>query len=129
MNSYRLSETWLRSLHFRLKKDPDLLRDYDKIIREQEQTGIVERVPEEESSSNVDKGRVYYSPPHAVSRKDRETTKVRIVYDGSAKSSREELSLNDCLVTGDNCIPHVLDMLASFRSNPVGLPRTSKRLF
>ena len=44
MNSYRLSETRLRSLHFRLKKDPDLLRDYDKIIREQEHTGIVERL-------------------------------------------------------------------------------------
>ena len=86
-NSYRLSETRLRSLHFKLKKDPDLLRDCDKIIRDQEQTRIVERVPEEESNSNVDKGQVYYSPHHAVIRKDRETTKVRIVYDGSAKSS------------------------------------------
>ena len=40
---------------FQVEKDPDLLRDYDKIIQEQEQTRIVERVPEEESSSNVDK--------------------------------------------------------------------------
>ena len=104
-----------------MKRDPDLLRDYDKIIREQEQTGIVERVPEEESNSNVDKVRVYYSPHHAVIRKDRETTKVRIVYDGSAKSSKDELSLNDCLETGDNYIPHIFDMLASFQSNPVGL--------
>ena len=31
-NSYRLSETRLRSLLFNLKKDPDLLRNYDKII-------------------------------------------------------------------------------------------------
>ena len=46
-NSYRLSETRLRSLHFKLKKDSELLRDYDKIIREQEQTRIVERVQEE----------------------------------------------------------------------------------
>ena len=78
MNSYRLSETQLWSLHFRLKKDPDLLRDYDKIIQEQEHTGIVERVPEEESSSNVDKEEFYYSPHHTVIRKDRETTKVRM---------------------------------------------------
>ena len=99
------------------------------IIREQEQTGIVERVPEEESSSNVDKGRVYYSPHHAVNRKDRETTKVRIVYDGSEKSSKEELSLNDCLGTGDNYIPHIFDMLASFRSNPAGLTADIKKAF
>ena len=64
----------LQSLHFKLKKDPDLLRDYDKIIREQEQTGIVERVPEEESNSNVDKRRVYYSPHHTGIRKDCKTT-------------------------------------------------------
>ena len=128
-NGYRLSESRLRSLHFKLKKDPDLLRDYDRIIREQEQTGIVERVPEEETASNVDKGQVYYSPHHAVIRKDRETTKVRIVYDGSAKSSKEELSLNDCLETGDNYIPHIFDMLASFRNNPVGLTADIEKAF
>ena len=113
-----------------MKKDPDLLRDYDIIIRDQEQTGIVERVPEEESNSNVDKGRVYYSPHHAVIRKDRETTKVRTVYDGSAKSSnKDELSLNDCLETGDNYIPHIFDMLVSFRSNPVGLTADIEKAF
>ena len=52
-NNYRMCEIRLRSLHFKLKKDPDLLRDYDKIIREREQTGIVERVHKEESSSTI----------------------------------------------------------------------------
>jgi len=112
-----------------LKKDPDLLRDYDRIIQEQEQAGIVERVPEEETTSNVDKGQVYYSPHHAVIKKDSETTKVRIVYDGSAKSSKEEMSLNDCSETGDNYIPHMLDMLARFRNNPVGLTSDIEKAF
>ncbi|XP_044184801.1 uncharacterized protein LOC122964943 [Acropora millepora] len=128
-NSYRLSESRLRSLHFKMKRDPELLRDYDRIIREQEQAGIVERVPEEDKPSNVDRGQVYFSPHHAVIRKDRETTKVRIVYDGSAKSSKEELSLNDCLETGDNYIPHIFDMLASFRNNPVGLTADIEKAF
>ena len=128
-NSYQLSENRLRSLHFKLKMDPDLLRDYDKIIREQEQTGIVERVPEEELNSDVNKSRVYYSPHHAVVREDRETTKVRIVYDGSAKLSQEELSLNDCLETGDNYIPHIFDMLARFRYNAVGLSADIEKAF
>ena len=47
-------------------------------------------------------------------RKYRETTKVHVVYDGSAKASKEELSLNDCLETGDNYILHIFDMLARF---------------
>lgn len=97
----------LRSLHHQLRNEPNLLSVYDKIIREQEQDGIVERVPEEETTSDQSRG--YYSPRHAVIRKERETTKVCIVYDGSAKSSKEELSLNDCLETGDKmefCNPY-----------------------
>ena len=105
------------------------MRDYDKIIREQEQTGIVERVHEEESSSTVNNTRIYYSPHHAVIRKDRETTKVRVVYDRSVKASKEELSLNDCLETGDNYIPHIFDMLARFRNNPIGLTADIEKAF
>ena len=62
-------------------------------------------------------------------RQDRETTKVRIVYNGSTKSSKEELSLNDCLETGDNYIPHIFDMLASFQNNPVGLTADIEKAF
>ena len=62
-------------------------------------------------------------------RKDRETTKVHIVYDGSTKSSREELSLNDCLEASDNYIPHIFDMLARFRSNSVGLTTDIEKAF
>jgi len=43
-----------------LKKDPDFLRDYDRIIREPEQAGIVQKVPVEETTSHVDKEQVYY---------------------------------------------------------------------
>lgn len=128
-NSYQLSENRLQSLHFKLKKDPVLLRDYDKIIREQEKNRIVEKVAEEESSSDNDNKRVYYSPHHTVVTKDRETTKVQIVYDGSAKSSKEELSLNDCLETGENYIPHIFDMLARFRNNLVVLTADIEKAF
>ena len=51
------------------------------------------------------------------------------MYDGSAKSSKEELWLNDCLETGHNYIPHIFDMLASFRSYPVGLTVEIEKAF
>lgn len=105
------------------------MRDYGKIIQEQEQTGIFERVPEEETSSNDNKSQDYYSPHHAVIRKDRETIKVHIVYNGSAKSSKEELLLNDCLETGENYIPQIFDKLASFQSNSVGLIADVEKAF
>ena len=51
------------------------------------------------------------------------------MYDGSAKSSKDELSPNNCLQTGDNYIPHLFDMLASFQSNPVGLMADIEKAF
>ena len=62
-------------------------------------------------------------------RKSRETTKARIVYDGSAKSSTEERSLNECLETGTNHIPLIFSMLVNFRANPIGLTADIEKAF
>ena len=72
-----------RSLHQKLKAKPELLSEYNEIIKEQEQNGIVERAPVKNSESDLEAKRVHYSPHHAVVWKDRETTKVRVVYDVS----------------------------------------------
>ena len=98
--------TRLRSLHSKLKSEPNLLKEYDNIIQEQRKNGIVEIVPETEDQA-LEEGklstiRIHYSPHHAVVRRDRETTKVRIVYNGSAENCKDERSLNDCLEVGEN---------------------------
>ena len=128
-NNYRMCETRLRSLHHKLKGEPNLLHEYDKIIQEQARTEIVERVPKLNDANKLNTKGIYYSPHHAVVRKDRETTKVRIVYDGSAKNSKEESSLNDCLEVGDNHIPHIFDMLTKFRRNAVGITADIEKAF
>lgn len=124
-NNYLLYESRLRSLHHKLRKDPELLAEYDNIIQDQLSKGIIEQVPNKEKIA----ARHHYLPHHAVVRKDRETTKVRIVYDGSAKSGNQEKSLNDCLETGPNHIPHVFNMLARFRKNPVGITADIEKAF
>lgn len=50
------------------------------------------------ADSNSVTGKVYYIPHHPVIRRDKETTKVRIVYGASARKSGP--SLNDFLYTG-----------------------------
>lgn len=70
-----------------------LVKEYDQIIEEQINHGIVERIPEEEQKEKENEN-VHYLPHHAVIRRDRETTKLRIVYDGSARPLERAHSLN-----------------------------------
>ena len=116
-------------MHYKLKNESNLLSDYHQIIKDQEIKGVVERVDESNNPSSQSQTRVHYSPHHAVIRKERETTKVRIVYDGSAKQSRDERSLNDCLEIGQNYIPHVFDQIIKFRWNAIGLTGDIEKAF
>lgn len=127
-NNYGLCVSRLRYLYYNLKKKPALLKEYDGIIQEQCKSGIIERVPNEVSKETEVKG-VHFSPHHAVVRTSRETTKVRVVYDGSAKSTKDDRSLNDCLHNGPNYIPLVFDMLIKFRSNAVALTADIEKAF
>ena len=51
-------------------------------------------------------------------RRDKNTTKLRIVYDASAKVNRNP-SLNGCLYKGPYLLPKIVDVLIRFRSHKV----------
>ena len=71
----------LQSQLRRLKQRPCVLRDYDHAIRDQMESGRIEEIPETKMTS----GRNVHNLPHnAVIRHDKETTKLRVVYDGCA---------------------------------------------
>ena len=63
--------------------------------------------------------RIHYLPHHAVVRRDKDTTKLRIVYDASAKDQGP--SLNDRLHVGPKFHQLILDILLRFRVHMVGL--------
>ena len=88
-NGYQLSESCLRSLHHKLRKEPSLLAEYDAIIQGQMKSGRAEKVPDK-YLTNQEMSQNYYLPHMAVIRKDRKTTKVRVVYDGSANASKQK---------------------------------------
>ncbi|XP_065058541.1 uncharacterized protein LOC135686269 [Rhopilema esculentum] len=56
------------------------LKDYHEVMQEQIQEGIIEKIPQRPSGETV-----HYIPHQAVIREDAESTKLRIVYDCSAK--------------------------------------------
>ena len=70
---------------------------------------------------------IHYLPHHAVIRHDKKTTKVRVVYDASARSSGP--SLNDCLYTGPKFNQKILEILLRFRSYPVAFIADIEKAF
>jgi len=106
----------LRSLQRKLRGRPELLAEYDRIIRAQEEEGIVEVVNAREKKGPV----VHYIPHHPVISPDK-STKVRLVYDGSAKSSPKSLCLNDVILKGKRWLSDVVTMLLRFRKNELAV--------
>ena len=109
----------------RLKKDEKLLQEYASIFKAQLEAGIIELFPK----SDEDFEGAHFLPHHGVLREDRETTKLRIVFDGSARADKDHYSLNDCLEKGPNLTPHVFEVLAKFRRYPVGLTADIEKAF
>ena len=122
--NYELSLKRLHGLLHRLRHHPEILKEYDAIIQEQRGKGIVQVV--ENSGDESDK-KLHYLPHHAVIRSDKETTKVRVVYDASARSSGS--SLNDCLYTGPKFNQKILDILLRFRSHRIALTADIEKAF
>uniref|UniRef100_A0A1I8BNY0 Uncharacterized protein n=1 Tax=Meloidogyne hapla TaxID=6305 RepID=A0A1I8BNY0_MELHA len=88
----------------RLKKNPDLMLEYEKIIESDIKRGVLE-------DADRNKGSIeHFLPHHPVIT----TKKVRIVYDASAKI-RGGKSLNELLYRGPIIMPELAGMLIRFR--------------
>ena len=70
----------------------------------------------------------FYLPTHGVSKDSSTTTKLRVVYDASAKTSTGA-SLNDQLLPGPSFYPLLTNVLIHFRSKPVGLSADISKMF
>ena len=70
----------------------------------------------------------FYLPIHAVYKASSSTTKVRAVFDASAKSSTG-VSLNDTLLVGPTVHPPLLDVLLRFRLYPVALTADISKMY
>ena len=122
-DNYELSRHRLHGLMRRLRQQPAILREYNAIICDQLEKGIVEVVPVTDDQPQ----KTHFLPHHAVIRRDKKTTKVRVVYDASARSRGP--SLNDCLYTGPKFNQKILEILLRFRSYPVALVADIEKAF
>ena len=123
-DNFQVSKRRLNSLVNRLNKSPETLSQYDNVIKEQLDSGIVEVVNGEPKPL----GTVHYIPHREVIREERETTKLRIVYHASSKAAGE-ISLNECLESGPNLAPLLFDILLRFRAHNVALISDIQKAF
>ena len=106
------------SLERRLIADPELHERYRIFIREFMDLGHLEEVPLNEIDK--DPSQLYYLPHHCVFKEESTTTKLRVVFDGSAKTSTGQ-SLNESLMVGAKLQSDLYSTLLRFRLHKVAL--------
>ena len=125
-DNYELSVKRLHGVLNRLRKQPDLLKEYDGIIKDQTERGILENV---DLNIPTVVSKTHYLPHHPVVREDKETTRVRVVFDASAKVSKNSPSLNNILHSGPSLIPNIVDILIRFRWHRIPLISDIEKAF
>jgi len=90
--------------------------EYIQFMREYQELGHMTQVPPLDGMHP--NNNVYYIPHHFVLKSDSTTTKFRVVFDGSAKSSTGN-SINDAMMIGATVQSTLFEIVLRFRMNPV----------
>ena len=116
------SKQRLDNLVKRLKRN-GTYEQYDEIIQDQLKQGVIETAPPNPTKKE------FYIPHKGVVKKDAESTKLRIVYDASAKEFTTQPSLNDCLNPGPTLQNLLWSILVRARFLPVLLTGDLEKAF
>lgn len=107
-DSYFLARKRFLSLEKRLNQKPELRRMYSDFIKEYRELGHL-------SDSKVQRTDTsYFLPHHAVLKESSESTKLRVVFDASARTS-SGFSINDIQMVGPNIQDSLFNILLRFR--------------
>ena len=97
------------------------MKKYDDIIRNQLQDCIIEMANSTNEYMMKDSVVTHYLPHHGVTSGCEEDMKLRIVYEGCAKTHPSKRSLNECLYRGTNMVVNLCGILLRFRLNNVAI--------
>ncbi|EPB76641.1 Pao retrotransposon peptidase [Ancylostoma ceylanicum] len=116
----RLANVWSS-----LKKDENILNQYNNVFQEQLQNNIIEVVDE---AAPTHGNQVHYIPHQPVFTPHKATTKLRIVFDASAHYKGCP-SLNDVLYRGPVILPSLYGILLRFRIGRIAIIADVEKAF
>ncbi|XP_065650931.1 uncharacterized protein LOC136079141 [Hydra vulgaris] len=122
-DNYISCKSRFSALEKKLASNRDLFASYNNIIKDQLSKGIIEKVSNFES--NI--GDVHYLSHRPVIRGDKQTSKVRIVFDASACTSGP--SLNKCLFSGPSLTTSIYSILLHFHAKRIALIADIEKVF
>ncbi|XP_068965518.1 uncharacterized protein [Bombus flavifrons] len=122
-SSKALAMKRLASLNRRFQRDRRFEADYRAVLQDYLDRGHMSRI----SPEDTDEGG-YYLPHHAVIKAASETTKLRVVFDGSAASSTG-VSLNNTLHTGSKLQEDLFNILLRFRMHQYVLTGDIEKMY
>lgn len=108
-------------LEKKFEKDPEYHKRYNEDIMNYIKSGHM-------SISKSPQNEGYYLPHHSVLREDKTTSKLRTVFDGSAKSSNG-VSLNERCLNGPTIQPELIDIFIRWRLHKVALVADIEKMY
>ncbi|XP_077292805.1 uncharacterized protein LOC143915858 [Arctopsyche grandis] len=120
-DSRTAAEKRFRALKGRFARNEQFRNRYEAFLQEFIDLGHM-------SECNSESVPNFYLPHHAVSKESSLTTKLRVVFDGSAKSS-SGTSLNDVLHVGPRVQDDIFDILLRFRQHSVAVTADIEKMY
>lgn len=116
----------LQQIERRLERDPQMRESYKNTIEDYFELGHAEPVPK--ASIEKMENDTFYMPHHCVIKSSSTTTKLRVVFDASAKTANG-LSLNDTLMDGPKLQDDLFDILVRFRLHPIAFSADVTKMY
>ena len=100
--------------------------NFVKALQEYKEMDHAEPVPAENLLKPA--AEVFYLPAHGVVKEASTSTKLRVVFDASARTT-SGIALNDILLSGPNPYPLLTNVVLSFRMHPIGMSADISKMF
>ncbi|XP_052895596.1 uncharacterized protein LOC128302785 [Anopheles moucheti] len=122
--SRAIADRRLVAVERRLLNNPEMEVEYKRFMSEYETLGHMRKLTEPVDDSAPH----YYIPHHAVVKETSTTTKVRVVFDASCKTT-SGYSLNDTLLVGPTVQDDLFTIILRFRKHAIALVADVEKMY